>query len=179
MSFRTGALLHRSRAGALLHRSRAGALLHGRAGALLALMGAAATLSSACATTTSPTYTAAQVTLAPCPRRALTPGYRVTIPFSVVNRSHRRWQATYTLLTLQEAAAGFQRILGAPQQPIGGNIRRVTQSLEPGGSVHGEVIVRLDERAVGQVNIGAWGAPANSVAVPSSYVNPKCVLHPR
>lgn len=132
----------------------------------------------ACATPTAPTYTDAGVTLAPCPRQALRPLQRVTIPFTVVNRSQRTWPATYTLITLQEAAKGFQRILHAPEQPIGGGIRRVTSPLAPGAKVHGEVVVYLDKAAPGQVNVGAWGAPKNSVAVPSSFANPSCTLHP-
>lgn len=150
--------------------------MRARAAVVAGLAGAAAL--GACATTGAPTYTNASVTIGPCPRAPLRPQQRVTIPFTVVNRSKRIWPATYTLITLQEGAKGFQRILQAPEQPIGGGIRRVKSSLPPGGKVHGEVVVYLYRAEVGQVNIGAWGAPANSVAVPSSFQNPSCALHP-
>lgn len=144
----------------------------------LATLSVLAPALAACATTYAPTYTSAGVTLAPCPRGHLRPGQTVSIPFTVVNRSSRTWPATYTHVTIQEAAEGYQSILGAPEQPIGGNIRRVLSPLAPGHAVHGKVVVSLRTAAVGQVNLGAWGAPSNSVAVPNSYPNPACVLRP-
>lgn len=138
----------------------------------------AALLLAGCATTTAPTYTDAAVTLRPCPAARVAPHRAVRIPFTVTNRSHRAWPAAYLLLTLQGAGKGFLRVDHAPSRGIGGGIRRVTAPLKSGARLVGSVTVHLAASRSGSVNVGAWGAPANSVAVPSSYVNPGCALRP-
>lgn len=134
---------------------------------------------AACSTPTAPTYTTgASVRLGPCPKGRLAVRRHVTVYYRVKNGSHRSWPATYLLLTLQGTAKGTLRAFGVPSEGIGGGIQRVTSELRPGGTVAGAVSVYLDARGWGQVNVGAWGAPSNSIAVPNSYPNPACRLSP-
>lgn len=131
----------------------------------------------ACDTTYAPTYANGKVTIIRCPSARLIPRRHTTIAFVVVSRS--RWPATYILLTLQGEAKGTLNVAQAPSKGIGGGIERVTQPLSPGAKLAGTVSAYLDKAQSGSVNIGAWGAPANSVAVPTSYSNPGCTLHPQ
>lgn len=133
----------------------------------------------ACSTPSAPTYTtAASVRLGPCPQRGVPQRGHTTIVYRVKNGSHGTWPATYLLLTLQGAAKGTLRVFDAPSEGIGGGIRRVTAPLRPDRTVSGAVSVYLARRGWGQVNVGAWGAPENSIAVPSSYPHPACRLNP-
>lgn len=149
-------------------------MTHREAAAVVVALGLAA-----CSSPTSPTYTTgASVRLGPCPKRGLSKDHHTTIYYRVKNGSRGTWPATYLLLTLQGAAKGTLRVFNAPSQGIGGGIRRVTAALRPDGTVSGAVSVYLASRGWGQVNVGAWGAPGNSIAVPSSYPNPACALNP-
>lgn len=133
---------------------------------------------SACATTKAPTYTDASVSLSGCPSTAQQVRHHVRLPFTVINRSHGVWPASYLLLSLQGAAKGALLVFDAPNRGIGGGIRRVTAALGPEVRLRGALSVYLDKAASGSVTVGAWGAPANSVAVPTSYPSRSCRLHP-
>jgi hypothetical protein len=140
---------------------------------------ALAAMLAGCSTTKAPTYTAgASVKFTSCPRQHLRPRQHLELDFVVVNGSRGTWPATYVLLSLQGAAKGTLTVAHAPSQGIGGGIRRITSALRAGESLAGKVSAYLDSRSPGTVNVGAWGAPANSVAVPTSYPNPGCTLHP-
>jgi hypothetical protein len=132
-----------------------------------------------CSGSGNPTYTRGKVSLGPCPRSPLRPRRPARIAFTIVNLSQRRvWPATYVLLSLQGAAKGSLSIEAHRTKYLGGGIQRATSPLPPGGRLAGSVNVYLDRNAHGTVTVGAWGAPSNSVAVPSSYSSPSCTLRP-
>lgn len=132
-----------------------------------------------CATTRSPTYTTgASVKFRSCRHAALAPHRGTTLRFTVHNGSRRSWPATYVLLSLQGAIKGAVSGVGGPRAGLGGGVTRVRSSLAPGQDVAGTVSAYLDRRAAGTITLGAWGAPANSVAVPTSYPTASCTIHP-
>lgn len=133
---------------------------------------------SACNATGAPTYTSAGVTISGCPQAPTPPGHPVQLSFSVLNRSHLTWPATYLLLSPSGAMRAKMKVLGAQTESIGGGITRVRTSLRPGHRVSGSIRAYLAKPAAATVNLGAWGAPSNSLAVPTSYTNPGCTLQP-
>ena len=131
-----------------------------------------------CKAIRAPTYSSAGVTITGCPTTAQPPGRPVTLSFSVVNRSKVPWSATYLLLSPAGAMRATLTVSGAPSESIGGGITRVKSPLARGHRVSGTIHAHLAKAASGTVNLGAWGAPANSLSVPTSYTNPGCTLHP-
>jgi hypothetical protein len=145
-----------------------------RAAALLAL----AIPVAACKAIGAPTYTSAGVTISGCPSGAVAPQQPVELSFSVVNHSSLTWPATYLLLSPSGAMRATLEVAGRPTESIGGGITRVKAPLSPGHRLNGSIRAHLAKAAAATVNLGAWGAPSNSVSVPSSYTNPGCTLHP-
>ena len=146
----------------------------GRMAALIAL----AVAVTGCKAIGAPTYTSAGVTLSGCPHGGQPPQQPVNLSFSVVNRSERKWPATYLLLSPSGAMRAVLQVRHQPTESIGGGITRVKAPLAPGQRLSGSIQAHLAKAATATVNLGAWGAPSNSVAVPTSYANPACTLHP-
>jgi len=148
-------------------------------GAALCAALCAAVILCGCSGSGNPTYTRGSVSLGPCSRSPLAPHRPARIAFTIVNVSQRRvWPATYVLLSLQGAVKGSLSVRGRSTQYLGGGIQRVTSPLRPGGRLTGSVDVHLTRGAPGTVTVGAWGAPSNSVAVPTSYASRSCTLRP-
>ena len=135
-----------------------------------------------CSTTHAPTYPA-QLHMQACPLGRSTPGHRIRLGFSVSNPSRRRWPAVYLLLQPRGAISATLTVHRTSQvRGIGGYITRVDVGLTPGGRLNGQVSATLT-RAAPPVGSGpsfllaAWGAPANSVAVPTAFAAHSCALH--
>jgi hypothetical protein len=132
----------------------------------------------ACHAIGAPTYTSAGVTIHGCPSRRPAPGHPFFLSFSVVNRSGRVWPATYLLLSPSGAMRTGLAVSGESTEGIGGGITRVKSALAPGRRVSGTIRAYTVGSGSASVNLGAWGAPGNSVSVPPSYTNPGCSLRP-
>ena len=65
-----------------------------------------------------------------------------------------------------------------PTEGIGGGITRVRSPLAPDHRITGAIRAYVIKADTAVVNLGAWGAPANSISVPTSYTNPACTVHP-
>lgn len=133
---------------------------------------------TACKAIGDPTYTSAGVRITGCPHTPVPPGHTVRLSFSVVNRTGLTWPATYLLLS---PSGAMRASLDAPVRSIeniGGGITRVEKPLRPGQRLTGSISAHLAKAASATVNLGAWGAPTNSLAVPPSYPNPACTLKP-
>ena len=133
---------------------------------------------TACKRLHAPTYTSARVTIRGCPKARVPLGRPFILSFSVVNRSGIKWPATYVLLSPSGAMKARLAVRGEPTQGIGGGITRVKSPLAPGHRITGSVRGYLIKADTATVNLGAWGAPANSVSVPTSYTNPACTVRP-
>jgi hypothetical protein len=144
----------------------------------LAAMLALAVTASACKRLHAPTYTSAKVTIGGCPAARVPLGRRVILSFSVANQSRITWPATYVLLSPSGAMKARLAVNGEPTQGIGGGITRVKSPLAPRHRITGSIRAYLIKADTATVNVGAWGAPGNSVAVPTTYTNPSCTVHP-
>ena len=144
----------------------------------LAAMLALALTASACKKLHAPTYASARVTIRGCPQARVPLGRRFILSFSVDNRSNIQWPATYVLLSPSGAMKARLAIEGEPTQGIGGGITRVKSPLAPDHRITGFIRAYLIKADTATVNLAAWGAPANSVAVPTSYTNPGCTVRP-
>jgi hypothetical protein len=126
----------------------------------------------------APTYTSAGVTIRGCPAARVPLNRPFMLSFSVVNRGRINWPATYVLLSPSGAMKARLAVDGEPTQGIGGGITRVKSPLAPGHRITGSIRAYLIKADTAMVNLGAWGAPANSVSVPTTYTNPSCTAHP-
>lgn len=144
----------------------------------LAAVLAIALAASACDQAGAPTYTSAGVTIGGCPSARQPLNHPFTLSFSVVNRGHIKWPATYVLLSPSGAMKARLAVEHEPTQGIGGGITRVKSPLAAGHRINGSIRAYLFKADVATVNLGAWGAPGNSVSVPTTYTNPACTIRP-
>ncbi len=99
--------------------------------------------------------------------------------YILTNTSRHAWSAAYLLL---QPRGPIQTALHvAPHHQaggIGGYVTRVAKGLGAEKALSGTIVAALNRSQTGSFKLGAWGAPANSVAEPSQMPASYCTLTP-
>lgn len=130
-----------------------------------------------CSEVLAPTNTSERISLKGCSSGKLHAEHQVHLSFTVRNTSRHRWAAAYLLL---QPAGPIQTVMSLPHanrpESIGGYVTRVRSGLAPGHVLRGQITAALRRHGSGALKLGAWGAPANSVAEPSQMPVRYCTL---
>jgi hypothetical protein len=130
-----------------------------------------------CAGDGAPTYTMERLILRGCPGGTIHTHRRAKFTYTLVNTSRHAWSAAYLLLA---PYGPIQTALHVPPHRqaggIGGYVTRVAKGLGAGASLSGTIVAALDRSGRGSFKLGAWGAPANSVAEPNTMPARYCTL---
>jgi hypothetical protein len=152
--------------------------VRGQTGSLLVAC-AAVVMLAGCAGDGAPTYTKERLTLHGCPGGRVRAHGQMHFSYTLTNTSRHAWSAAYLLL---QPHGPIQTALHvAPHHQaggIGGYVTRVAKGLGAGESLSGSIDAALNQNQVGSFKLGAWGAPANSIAEPSQMPARYCRLTP-
>lgn len=152
--------------------------MRGQTGSFLAAW-AAVVMLAGCAGDGAPTYTQERLALHGCPGGQVTAHGQMHFSYTVTNTSRHAWSAAYLLL---QPRGPIQTALHvAPRHQaggIGGYVTRAAKGLGAGKSLNGTIVAALNHNQTASFRLGAWGAPANSIAEPTQIPALYCTLTP-
>ncbi len=141
------------------------------------VLSAGALALAGCAGDGAPTYTKERLALNGCPGGIVRTHRTVKFTYTVLNASSHAWSAAYLLLQPQGPIQTALHV--SPHHDaggIGGYVTRVAAGLGAGKSLSGTIVAALDRNGTGSFKLGAWGAPGNSIAEPSTMPARYCTL---